>query len=85
MTYTVRFRSRAVKQIRKLTADVLRRIVPHIDALAEEPFPPGWKKLTNQDELYRVRVGDYRIVYQHNGEELLVLVVLVGRRKEMSP
>lgn len=54
-----------------------------IDGLAENPRPPGCVKLQGGDELFRVRVGDYRIVYQIQDAVLVVLVVQVGHRREI--
>jgi mRNA interferase RelE/StbE len=55
---------------------------PVIEGLAQNPRPPDCKKLKDMDDLYRVRVGDYRIIYQVKDEEVLVLVVRVAHRKD---
>jgi len=60
-----------------------RRFSREIDALAENPRPPGSLKLQGNDELYRVRVGDYRIIYQIQDRVLLVLVVEIGNRRDI--
>ena len=54
-----------------------------LDALASQPFPPGVKKLINQENVFRVRVGDYRILYQVEADKLLILVLRVGHRKDV--
>ena len=59
------------------------RIAPKIEALADEPRPPGVKKLAGEEELYRIRVGDYRVIYAIEDAELVVLVVMVGDRKDV--
>jgi len=51
--------------------------------LGENPRPPGCVKLAGPDALYRIRIGDYRIVYQIRDAELLVVVVAIGHRREI--
>lgn len=76
------------KQARKFLLSVLdkrlrTRLEAEIDALKENPIPAGAKKLKGADALYRVRVGDYRIIYEVNQGQLRVLVVKIGDRKEV--
>jgi len=81
--YNVEFAPAAVRQLRKLPSDVQSRIAHVIDKLSNNPLPSGVKKLSGQDALYRVRVGDYRVVYQFLSGRLLVLIVRVGHRKDI--
>jgi mRNA interferase RelE/StbE len=59
------------------------RIRARVDALATNPRPAGAKKLKSRDELWRIRVGDYRIVYEIRDRVLLVLVLRVAHRREV--
>lgn len=79
----IEFTSRAARAFRKLPLDVQRRLDPAILALAANPRPPGCVKLSGEDALWRIRVGDYRVVYQIRDDVLLVLVVNVGHRREI--
>ena len=54
-----------------------------IDILSENARPPGFVKLAGEPDLYRIRVGDYRIVYQLTNQALTVLVVSIGHRKDI--
>jgi mRNA interferase RelE/StbE len=82
--YTVYVAPSAHRSLRKLPDAVQRRIVSAIEALADEPRPHGAKKLAGQtDNLWRIRVGDYRIVYQIQDERLTVLVLRVGHRSDI--
>ena len=81
--YRVEFASRAQRMFRNLPADVQRRLDPAIQALSQDPRPSGCKKLSGEESVWRIRVGDYRIVYQIRDNELLVLVVKVGHRREI--
>ena len=73
----------AVRQLRNLPTSVQERIVEHIEELAVEPRPRGVVKLQGEDDLYRIRVGDYRVIYTIRDEELIVLVLRVGHRREV--
>ena len=83
MPYRVELSKPALRQFEKLSKSVQTRLKPRIDALAHDPRPHGVKKLVGEDELYRLRVGDYRIIYQIQDKVLLVLVVRIRNRKEV--
>ncbi len=61
--YTIEFTPAAERAIKKLSADIQKRIIKAILKLEENPRPPGIKKLSGEDNLYRIRVGDYRIIF----------------------
>lgn len=81
MAYTIEFAPRAVRDFKALTREYQRRIAPKIDALAHNPRPHGVEKIA--DDLYRIRVGDYRILYEIRDRVLLVVVVGLGHRREI--
>lgn len=83
MTYRVEVAAAAVRQLRKLDRAAQRRVQAAIELLAAEPRPNGAKKLVGGDGEWRVRTGDYRIVYEIHDNVLLVLVVAVGHRREI--
>lgn len=79
--YQVTIERRARKALAQLPEDVYRRIRVAIQSLATNPRPPGCKKLVNRDA-WRIRVGDYRVIYEIDDEQLTVLVVDVLHRRE---
>lgn len=83
MPYEVEIDNRAAFEIRKLERSVQQRVLSKIDELAEQPRPDGVVKLKGDDDLYRVRVGNFRVVYQINDKGLVVLVVRVADRKDV--
>ncbi|MFM7375268.1 MAG: type II toxin-antitoxin system RelE family toxin [Chthoniobacterales bacterium] len=84
MPYTVEILRRAEKTLRGLTDRKLYlRLRDTIDSLAIEPRPHGCSKLSGGKDIYRVRVGVHRIVYQVIDDRLLVLVVDIGHRREI--
>lgn len=83
MAYRVDIADSALKALRKIPDRDARRIDVAILALADTPRPAGAKKLQGDDDLYRVRVGDYRIVYAIRDAVLLVLVVRITHRRDV--
>ncbi len=83
MAYRIDVSPAAARQLRKLDRRVLPQIAQKIDSLANEPRPRGCKKLSGHDSIYRVRVGDYRIVYGIEDRLILVVVMKVGNRAEV--
>ena len=83
MSYKITFAPSASREFKKLTKELQLRLRPAIDALAVEPRPNGATKLAGQTDLYRIREGDYRIVYTVQDAVLVVVVVAIGDRKEI--
>lgn len=83
MTYEIRIAPAAVRQIRKLDRQAQRRVQAAIEILADEPRPPGAVKLSGGEGEWRVRTGDYRVIYEIDDGVLLVLVIAVGHRREV--
>lgn len=82
MKYTVLIERYAQKQIMKLDKKVIPVIKTAIASLADNPRPYGYKKLKGENA-YRIRVGDYRIIYEIDNGKIIVTVVSVGHRKDM--
>ncbi|MDJ0733354.1 MAG: type II toxin-antitoxin system RelE/ParE family toxin [Nostocaceae cyanobacterium] len=83
MIYEVKFTKGARKMFRKLSQELQDRIQPKIDELAIEPRPNGVKKLQGEENTYRIRVGDYRVIYDIFDDILVVKVVEVGHRRKI--
>jgi mRNA interferase RelE/StbE len=83
VTYEVKFSKGAKKQLRKLPLDVQERIQTKINSLAIEPRPSGVKKLQGDDNSYRIRVSDYRVVYEIEDDMLLITVIRVAHRSQV--
>jgi mRNA interferase RelE/StbE len=81
--YIVELLPVAARQFRKLPENVRAAVARRIDVLADDPRAVGCEKLAGYPDLYRVRVGDYRIVYGLSDRLLLVLVVKVGSRADV--
>jgi mRNA interferase RelE/StbE len=83
MAYAVELKAPAVRDLAALPRVDQQRIRARIDALAENPRPPGCKKLAGADSLYRIRVGMYRVVYSIEDARLVVLITRIGHRREV--
>jgi mRNA interferase RelE/StbE len=83
VAYLVTLKPSAARALTKLPADHRRRIAATIDALAGNPRPAGAEVLEARERVYRVRTGDYRILYQIQDAVLVVLVVRIGHRREI--
>jgi mRNA interferase RelE/StbE len=81
--YRVEIVARAQRQLRRLQPRLQRRILDRIMELGIVQYPPGSAKLSGEDDLYRIRVGDYRVIYTVINDVLLVLVVSIGHRREI--
>ncbi|MCC5615198.1 type II toxin-antitoxin system RelE/ParE family toxin [Nostoc sp. CHAB 5836] len=83
MSYQVEISQGASKQLNKLPPKLQECIHAKIDDLATDPRANGVKKLKNRDNGYRIRVGDYRIIYDILDEILLIIIIEVGHRSSI--
>ena len=83
MPFSIRFTPRALRDFSTLDKTAQQRLRRHIDRLGENPFPSGAKKLHAEEPYYRIRVGDYRVIYQVKADQLAIIVVKIGHRREV--
>jgi len=82
-SFEIEVTATAERQLRKLSREVQTRVVQAIARLAEEPRPRGVRKLAGYDDLFRIRVGTYRVIYGVEDARLVVLVLKIGHRKDV--
>ena len=82
MKYTVEISANARKQLKRLPKAQQKKLLDKIDSLSENPRPFGYKKLFYYTDYFRVRVGNYRIIYMLEDALLLVLIAEVTDRKD---
>ncbi len=80
--YKIVFRKSVIMDLRPIPNRDIKRILNTIDSLSEDPRPPGCEKLSGQ-ERFRLRQGNYRIVYEIRDEDVAVIIVKVGHRKNI--
>jgi len=83
VAYRIEFLPSAYRELARFDKKTQSRIARKIDALAANPRPPGSKKLRDQPSRWRIRVGDYRVIYDIRDEDLLVCVVKLGHRSDV--
>lgn len=81
--YGITFASSAKREFRDLEPDVIERILPKIRELANTPRPPGCKKLHGYKDLWRIRIGDYRVVYAIDDAARTVDVTRIAHRRDV--
>lgn len=84
MPYRVELSPAAQRDLERLAWEIQARLATAIQALSEDPRPPGVRKLRGVDRTWRIRVGQYRIVYDIYNERELVVILKVSRRSETT-
>lgn len=90
MAYKIIIVESATKELKRIPVKMQNRIFEKIQALADEPKPHGYKKLTNFDmpssdqyDYYRIRVGDYRVIYTIENEQITIFIMKIAHRKDV--
>jgi mRNA interferase RelE/StbE len=81
--YLVEFTTAAAREVRKLAPHIRRRILAAITELQTDPRPPGVKKLSGYDNAWRIRIGDYRVLYEIVDDTVLVTIFRVAHRRDV--
>jgi mRNA interferase RelE/StbE len=80
--YAITFARSARRELEALDAPIVRRVVSRIDGLAKEPRPSGSRKLHGEQNLWRIRIGDYRVIYSVDDRQQIVDIVRIRHRRE---
>lgn len=83
MPYKLEYKSSVKKELRKLTKVDRLAIVQKIELLKQEPRPEGSAKLKGSRDLYRIRHGDYRVIYKTHNSVLTIMIIRIGHRREI--
>jgi mRNA interferase RelE/StbE len=83
MAFRIEWKKSTRKDLRKLPSATVDKIIAAVEGLAENPFPHGVEKLSGSEHAYRIRLGDYRIVYEVVAESKLVEIQRVRHRKDV--
>jgi len=83
MAFRVEWKKSTRKDLRRLPPAVVNRVIEAVESLAENPFPHGVDKLSGSEHAYRIRLGDYRVVYEVVTESSLVEIQRVRHRKDV--
>ena len=81
-SYQIKWKASATKELRKLPRQVIPPILAAINDLSNNPFPHGMRKMVDSEQSYRIRVGDYRVIYDVIKNELIIQILRVRHRKD---
>ena len=81
--FRIEWRKSTKKDLRRIASGDVLRIIAAVESLSQDPFPSGHTKLSGSERAYRIRVGDYRIIYEVFAGVLLIEVVRVGHRRDV--
>ena len=81
--YEILLERRAERDIKKLSIEIFQRIIPRIKALAENPKPTGSRKITGSKSDWRIRIGEYRVIYEVDEKSRVVKVMRIRHRKDI--
>lgn len=82
-SYQIELKSSALKELERLPRQTVPRVIAAIKGLAENPYPQGVKKLAGFEHTYRVRVGEYRVLYEIHENRLIIETIRVKHRKDV--
>jgi len=81
--YRIKWKPSALKEFKKIERSIIPRILRTIENLSSDPFPSGVRKLQGGEHSYRIRIGDYRIIYVVFESERLIEIARIRHRKEV--
>ncbi len=81
--YNIEWRPSTKKDLKRISKAEVYRIIQAVEGLSNQPRPPGSTKLSSSDSTYRIRIGNYRVIYEIHDEVILIEVVKVGHRKDV--
>ncbi len=82
-SYRIEWKRSAIKELKRLPREAVRRILQVVEPLARDPYPLGIRKLVGSEHIYRIRVGDYRVIYNVQESILVIHIIRVGHRKDI--
>jgi mRNA interferase RelE/StbE len=82
-TYKIEWKRSAIKELEKLPRPMISKVVSAVNNLASNPYPEGVRKLVGSENSYRIRIGDYRVLYNIIKNMLIVEIIRVGHRKDI--
>jgi mRNA interferase RelE/StbE len=81
--YKIEWKRPAIKELQKLPRPMISKIVSAVDNLSSNPYPQGVRKLVNTENSYRIRIGDYRVLYNIVEKKLIIEIIRVRHRKDI--
>ena len=83
VSYQIEWKNSALKELQKLPRQVIPKIVAAVGDLSKDPYPQGVKKLVSSEHTFRIRAGDYRVIYEIFENKLVIEIIRVRHRKDI--
>ena len=81
-TFQIEWKNSALRELKRLDRKIIPRVISAVESLSTDPFPSGVRKLQGSDNTYRVRVGQYHIVYEIFQAKIVIVIIRVRHRKD---
>ena len=81
--FSIKWKSSAKKELKKIDRTEISKILSDIEKLATELYPTNYKKLLGTEHIYRIKIGNYRVIYSIENNELIIEIIRVRHRKEV--
>jgi mRNA interferase RelE/StbE len=81
--YKIEVSATAERHLKRIRREDKVRILRAISLLANEPRPSGCKKMSGYDYIYRIRIGNYRVIYEIDGKQIIIIILKIGHRREV--
>ena len=82
-SYSIAWKRSATQELKRLPREIVGRIVKAVEQLSTDPYPSGVRKLVGSEHTYRIRVGDYRVIYDVMASALVIEIIRVGHRRDI--
>ena len=82
-SFDIQWKSSAKKELRKIDRTKISKILKDIEALSQEPYPTNHKKILGTEHIYRIKIGNYRVIYSVENQKLIIEIIRVRHRKEV--
>ena len=79
--YKIKWKNSAKKELKRLDKSIIPKIIKSVESLSINPYPKNTKKLTSSQNIYRIRVGEYHIIYNIQSDVLIIEIIKVGHRQ----
>lgn len=80
--YRIEVSATAERQLKKIRREDAIRILRSISLLAGDPRPAGCRKMSGYEDIYRIRTGNYRVIYEIDGQQIVIVILKIGHRRE---
>jgi mRNA interferase RelE/StbE len=82
-SYSIAWKRSATQELKRLPREIVRRILKAVEQLSTDPYPSGVRKLVGSEHTYRIRAGDYRVIYDVMASALVIEIIRIGHHRDI--